>query len=111
MDRTRIEAYLRWTTRRFKSTTVERIWGKIQENPKIKREYETFDKQPDRYAHSTANLKFVLKNYGWQDLMKGLFILATEKENSMFLNGLKTEQEKWIKVKDKLAQMPRNVQQ
>lgn len=111
MDRLRVAAYMRWTARRFKGNTVEQVWTKIQENPKIRKEYETFDTQPARYSHSTANLKFALRNYGWPDLLKGLFLLATVKENSMFLNGFKEEQERWIKVKDKLAQMPRNVQQ
>lgn len=111
MDRTRIETYLRWTTRRFKDNSIELVWTKIQGNPRIKREYETFDKQPAKYANSTANVKFALKNYGWEDLLKGLWIVATEKENSMHLMGMKKEQEKWIKVKDKLAQMPRKVQQ
>jgi len=111
MDKARIEKYLRWTTRRFKDNSLELVWMKIQENPRIKREYETFDQQPARYAHSTANIKFALKHYGWEDLLKGLWIVATEKENSMNLMGFKKEQEKWIKVKDKLAQMPRNVQQ
>ena len=111
MDRVRIAAYLRWTTRRFKGQTLEQVWTKILENPHIRREYESFDKQPPRYSHSTANLKFILKNYGWEDLLKGMFLLATEKENTMFLMGMKEEQDKWIKVKDKLAQMPRKVQQ
>ncbi len=111
MDRLRIKAYMRWTTRRFKDKTVEQVWSKIQDNPKMMKEYLTFDTLPPRYANSTVNLKFALKNYGWQDMMKALWILATEKENSMFNNGLIEEQEKWTKVKDKLAQMPRNVQQ
>lgn len=111
MDRERIKAYMRWTTRRFKDNTVEIVWSKIQGNPKMMKEYLTFDTLPSIYAHSTANLRFALKNYGWKDLMKSLWILATEKENTMFMNGLIKEQEKWIKVKDKLAQMPRNVQQ
>ena len=111
MDKARIEAYLRWTTRRFKDNSLELVWAKIQDNPRMKREYETVDQQPAKYAYSTANIEFALKNYGWQDLLRGLWIVATKKENSMHLMRMKKEQEKWIKVKDKLAQMPRNVQQ
>lgn len=110
MDVTRIAAFMRWTRRRFKGNTITQVWTKIQENPKIRKEYETFDTLPPKYAHSTANLEFVLRNYGYKDLLMGLWIVACKKENNMYLLGLTEEQEKWIKVKDKLAQMPRNVQ-
>lgn len=110
MDYNRIKRFIRWTRKRFKDKTVEQIWEMIQSTPRLKKEYELFDRQPEPYSAALPNIQFALKTYGWKELMEALWIVASKKEETMNLLGLIDEEHKWTKIKDKLNQMPRNVQ-
>jgi len=109
-DCNRVKRFIQWTKKRFKDQTIEQVWGKIKESPKLMHDYEVFDKLPPPYSPALPNIRFAIKSFGWRELMDALWIVASEKEQTMSLLGLKDEEEKWIKVKDKLAQMPKNVQ-
>jgi hypothetical protein len=109
-DYARVKRFMRWTRKRFKDKTVEQVWDKIQETPKLLKDYETFDSIPPTYSGATANIEFAIKTYGWRELMEAIWIVATKKEETMSNLGFKEEEAKWTKVKDKLSQIPKNVQ-
>lgn len=109
-DENRVKAYLRWAKKRFKDNSPEWAWTKIQDNPKWMKDYLSFDKKPPEFSEASVNVEFCVRTYGWREMMRALWILASRKEETMYRLGLEEEESKWRKVKDKLASMPKNVQ-
>ena len=54
----RIKRFMRWTRKRFKDKTIEQVWSKIQESPKLLKDFETFDTQPPTYSGALPNVEF-----------------------------------------------------
>ena len=110
MDPVRLRAYLRWTKRHFGKSSLELIWKKIQKNPRMMQEYKEFDTMLPRTSPATANVEWAIKLYGWEELLNAMWLFATGKEQTMINLGLQNESEKWSKVKEKLATIPKSVQ-
>ena len=68
----------------------------------------TLNRRHTLVHYQTSSLR--IKNYGWRELMEAMWIVATKKEEAMANLGITEEEAKWTKVKDKLAQIPKNVQ-
>jgi hypothetical protein len=108
-DSDRIKRWMRWTKKRFKDKTIEQVWAKIQENPKLMEEYSNFHKY-QRHSPATQTIEFATRAYGWKALVEAMWIMASRKEELTHMANQPQEQEKWTKVKDTLSKLPRNVQ-